>query len=103
MSDARRQVRVSQSFFDRLDQLFPAQRGASGQPSATDFLLHELPPIIDRLAENFEASTTTVAQDSEIRVLIAGGLLVEFLAVYVVLSSDGSVEIIYLDIHRSRP
>lgn len=97
----RRQVRVAQSFFDRLDQLLPSQRSTSGRPSATDFLLHELPPIIDRLAENFEASTTVVADDPEIHVLVAGGLLVDFLSVYAVLSTDGSVEVIYLELDQS--
>jgi len=44
---SRRQVRVAQSFFDRLDVLLPEERGEDGTPSTADFLLHELPPIID--------------------------------------------------------
>ena len=53
----RRQVRVTASFFERLDELLPAQRSATGTPSGTDFLLHEMPAIIDRLADAYETST----------------------------------------------
>ena len=94
----RRQVRVTQSFFDRLDALFPPERGASGEPSATDFLLHEVPAIIDRLADAFESSTTPVDDDPRVRMLITAGVLVEFIAVYVVLASDDAVEIFYLEV-----
>jgi hypothetical protein len=51
----RRLVRVAPSFFDRLDELLPGERTA-GQPSATDFLLHELPRIMDRLAQDTSPS-----------------------------------------------
>ncbi len=95
---ARRRVRVSQTFFDRLDELLAAERGVDGTPSATDFLLHDMPGVIDRLAESYESSTVPIAVGSEIRVLITSGLLVEFMAVYVVLARDGAVEIIYLEI-----
>jgi hypothetical protein len=95
---ARREVRVTQFFFDRLDELFPAERGASGEPSATDFLLHEIPAIIDRLAIAFESSTTPVDDDPRIRMLITAGVLVEFIAVYVELAPDDAVEIIYLEV-----
>ena len=40
-----RHVRFTDSFFDRLDGLLPDERGADGSPSATDFLLYELPRI----------------------------------------------------------
>ena len=98
---ARRQVRVTQSFFDRLDELFPEQRGSSGEPSATDFLLHEIPAIIDRFAVAFESSTLPVAGDPEIRVLITAGVLVDFIPVYAVLAADDAVEIIYLEVDNS--
>lgn len=58
----RRAVRVIESFFDRLDELLPADRTAVGGPSATDFLLHDLPAIIDSLAVDFEVSTHPVAR-----------------------------------------
>jgi len=94
----RRLVRVSQTFFDRLDELLPEERSAEGFPSATDFLLHEIPAIIDRLAVAYEESTTPFVADSDIRVLITAGVFVDLMAVYAVIANDGSVEIIYLEI-----
>ncbi len=72
---SRRQVRVDPTFFDRLDELFAPERGSDGTPSATDFLLHDLPVVIDLLAEDYFGHTTVVAADPEIRVSITAGLL----------------------------
>jgi len=52
---SRRQVRVDPTFFDRLDELLAPERGSDGTPSATDFLLHDLPAIIDLLAEDWSS------------------------------------------------
>lgn len=97
----RRVVRVAQPFFDRLDELLPAERTSSGVPSATDFLLHDLPAAIDRLADDYEGVTLEVEEVPGVRVLIASGRLVERLALYTVLASDDAVEIVFLDIHSS--
>lgn len=56
----RRQVRVAPSFFGRLDELLPEDRSAEGAPSTADFLLHEVPPLIDLLAEDYESTTLAV-------------------------------------------
>jgi hypothetical protein len=93
---SRRQVRVDPTFFDRLDELLPAERGADGTPSATDFLLHDLPAIIDLLAEDYENRTVPVVD--EIRVLITAGILIPFVSIYTVLADDDVVEIIYLEL-----
>ncbi len=97
----RRVVRVTQQFFDRLDELFPSSRGADGEPSATDFLLHELPTVIDRLAEDFEGASVSVSDGSEVRAFISDGTLVAYFAVYAVLDEQDSVEIVYLEVDRS--
>jgi hypothetical protein len=94
----RRQVRVAPSFFDRLDELLPEERSATGIPSTADFLLHEMPPLIDLLALDYEAATLEVKDVPEVRVLIATGVLLAHLALYVVLADDNAVEIIYLEI-----
>jgi hypothetical protein len=94
----RRQVRVAPSFFDRLDELLPEERSATGVPSTADFLLHEMAPLIDLLAVDYEAATLEVKDVPEVRVLIATGVLVAHLALYVVLADDNAVEIIYLEI-----
>lgn len=95
---SRRQVRVASSFFDRLDELLPGQRGADGTPSATDFLLHDLPAIIDLLAEDYFDRTLSVADEPDIRVLVTAGMLVPYVAVFAVLGADDAVEIIYLEL-----
>jgi hypothetical protein len=64
----RRLVRVAPSFFDRPDELLPAERTAEGAPSTTDFLLHEIPPIIDRLAQDYETVTAAVPSLPGVRV-----------------------------------
>ncbi len=97
----RRAVRVTQSFFDRLDELLPSDRTAAGGPSATDFLLHDLPALIDALALDFEASTHLVADREDLRVLIEVGALVGHVAVYAVLTPDDNVEIIYLEVEQA--
>lgn len=91
----RRRVRVSQTFFDRLDELLPEGREGEGSPSSADFLLHDMPAVIDRLALAYEASTAALEDGFDVRVLITAGVLVDFMAVYVTLASDGDVEIIY--------
>jgi hypothetical protein len=95
---ARRQVRVSPSFFDRLDELLPEERSATGVPSTADFLLHEVPPLIDLLALDYEGTTLEVRDVPEVRVLIARGVLFAYLALYLVLAADDAVEIVYLEI-----
>ena len=95
---SRRQVRVAASFFDRLDELLPPERTGTGSPSATDFLMRELPAIIDRLATSYETSTLPMMGGSEIRVIIAAGVLVDYVAVYAVLADDDAVEVIYLEL-----
>lgn len=99
---ARRQVRVAPSFFDRLDQLLPAERSPTGLPSTADFLLHELPPLLDLLAVDYEGTTLAVKDVPEVRVLVAAGVLVARLALYVVLADDDAIEIIYLEIDHAR-
>ena len=91
-----RRVRFTDSFFDRLDGLLPDERGADGSPSATDFLLYELPRIRDLLAIAYEANTLAT-DDPDIRVYIGGGVLVEGIAVYAIRTGD-VVEVIWLSI-----
>ena len=42
---------------------------AGGEPSSTDFLLHDLPAIIDQLADDFEGATLAVSQAPGVRVI----------------------------------
>ena len=94
----RRLVRVAEQFFERLDALLPAIRTPAGRPSAADFLLHEMPNVIEKLAVDFESATTPSDEEPGVRVLIAAGLLVRYYAVYAAEVDDGAVEIYWLDI-----
>ena len=96
----RRQVRVTDQFFDRLDVLLPQERSADGMPSAADFLLHEMPKIIEALAADHLTATLPVDDAADVRMLITNGLMVAFIVVYVVVAPDGSIEILSLDLER---
>ncbi len=54
MARRRRIVRLSGSFQADLDRQLPAERTPSGVPSRTDFLLYELPDIMEAFAADFE-------------------------------------------------
>lgn len=95
----RRQVQIGQSFFDRLDELLPAERTAEGGPSATDF--HEVPTIVDLLAEDFVGTTLPIEDAPPVRVLVTSGILVRVVAVYAHLRVDDVIEVIYLDIDQT--
>ena len=86
MSD-RRQVRFTEQFFDRLDELLTSERGAEGEPSITDFLLFDLPAVSDRLGSNFEEYTLETG-DPEVRVYIGAGILIARFAIYVALERN---------------
>ena len=49
---SRRTVRVDAQFFDELDAQLGAERGPTGEPSRSDFLLIDLPPIAEAFAED---------------------------------------------------
>lgn len=98
-----RVVRFAPSFFDDLDQLLPARRLADGTPSESDFLVFDIPPARDRLAENFEANTTVVPPGGHVRVMVATGVLVPYFALYAVLADDGAVEVLSVSISLDQP
>ncbi|MFN0027218.1 MAG: hypothetical protein ACKV2O_08565 [Acidimicrobiales bacterium] len=96
---ARRHVVVLPEFFDRLDDLLPAERAADGTPSTADFVLHELTSIVETLAEDYEGVTTPIP-GRQTRVLITSGMLIRSIAIYVELTPTGAVELFWLDIDR---
>lgn len=98
MSPGRRTVRVTDAFFRQLDEQLGQDRGPSGQPSATDFLVIELPAVVDRFATGFDALPEIIEGLSAGRMLIVPGLLVRAFAVYGLLLADGSIEIIGVEL-----
>jgi len=94
MPAERRVVRVAPAFFDQLDEQLRAERGPNGEPSASDFVVLELPAIVERFASDFDSLPELIEGTPAARVLIAPGLVVRAFAVYGVSMTDGSVELI---------
>ena len=60
--------------------------------------MDETPPIIEKQTTDFKGITAPTGDRTSVRTLIAGGLLVPFLAVYAELVDDGTGKVFYLDI-----
>lgn len=72
----RRRVRVDQLFFDDLDGQLGGSRGPNGEPSSTDFLVMDLPSIVDRFAEDFDSLPAAFPGRLDYRALVVTGSLV---------------------------
>ena len=93
-----RVVRFVPYFFDRLDELLPESRTTEGSPSATDFLMFDLPRVRDMLAADFEGCTTLVPPGEKVRVFVGSGSLVPYFALFAVVAADRLVEVLDIEI-----
>lgn len=91
---ARRTVRVTEAFFDQLDTYFGPDRGVRGEPSATDFIVLELPAIVERFAIGFDELPEIVEGVPVGRMLITSGVLVRAVAVFGLASSVAAIDLI---------
>lgn len=98
MTLGRRSVRVTDAFFEQLDEQLGPDRGPSGEPSATDFLVIELPAVVDRFATDFDSLPEIIEGFSAGRMLIVPGLLVRAFAVYGLLIADDAIEVIGVEL-----
>ena len=88
---------MSSVFFDTIDEVLPAERGPNGEPAAADFVTNELPAIVERFAVDFDE--LPVAEGlSRARALIAPGTFVRVFAVYGVLLTDDTVELVSISL-----
>jgi hypothetical protein len=94
----RRQVRVTEAFFDQLDELLPSHRGPRGEPSATDFIVIDLPPIVDQIAVGFDGLPEIVEGVPSARMVLGAGRLVARFVVFAVAVDDDSVDVIGVDL-----
>lgn len=101
MTPGRRRVRVSEAFFEQLEELLPADRGPDGEPSATDFLVIDLPPIVDQFATSFDQIPEVIPGVPSARMLINVGRLVGTFVVFGLEAPDGSIDLIGLDVDQS--
>jgi hypothetical protein len=98
MSEARRTVRATASFFEDVDRQFRADRGPRGEPSANDFEVFELLRIVETFATRFDELPELIRGRHEYRVLISAGMLIPRFAVVGQLALDGAVELVQLDV-----
>jgi hypothetical protein len=94
----RRTVRVTDAFFAQLDTYFGADRGPNGEPSATDFIVLELPAIVERFATDFDRLAEIVDGVPAGRMLITSGVLVRAIAVFGLATSNTTVDLIGLTV-----
>ena len=95
---ARREVRVTDDFFQDLDRQLSAERGPNGEPSATDFLVMDLPAVVEKFALGFEGLAEAVTGMSAARMVIGTSALLRAYVVYGVELSDGAVELVGIEI-----
>ena len=93
----RRRFTVLPEFFDRLDLLLPSERADSGIPSATDFIVYDLSPILDALAEDYESETLPLPGTTE-RAVVASGITAKYIAITVRLGSDERIEVVSIEL-----
>jgi hypothetical protein len=89
-----RTVRFTESFFERLEELLPTERGADGTPSVTDFLVLEVPGLRDGLAADAIRLTRSTSDDG-IRVYINRGVLMLGVVMYMVVN-EHDVEVFHI-------
>ena len=93
---SRRTVRVDQAFFDDLDRHLGSDRGPNGEPSGTDFIVIDLPTVVDEFAENFDSLPIAYPDRPDYGVLVVGGTLVAASVVVGQLVADGSIVLLPL-------
>jgi hypothetical protein len=100
----RRTVRVDQQFFTELDAQLGETRGPNGEPSASDFLLIELPTIAETFGERFDELLRLYPERDDYRYLVAGGRLVYAVIVVGQLIDDDTISLfgIEIDLHGPR-
>jgi len=98
MEADRRVVRVAGVFFDQLDAQLGTDRGPGGEPSATDFLVLDLPVIVEHFATDFEGLPEIIDGVPQARMLITTGRLVRAFVVYGLLAADGSIDLIGVEL-----
>lgn len=94
----RPNVRVDPQFFAELDAQLGETRGLTGEPSASDFLLVELPTLSEVFAETFEELPALYPDRDDYRYLTASGILVRAVTITAQLVSDGSIVLFGVDI-----
>lgn len=94
----RREVRVAESFFEELDVQLGQERGPNGEPSATDFLVFNLPSVVERFATGFEGLPQVMAGSPTARMYIGTSALLREFVVHGLELEDGIVTLVGIEI-----
>lgn len=94
-------VRVDPQFFTELDAQLGESRGPNGEPSASDFLLIDLPSLSAVIAEGFEELPALYPDRDDYRYLVGTGVLVSAVTITTQLVADGSIVLFGIDIDLS--
>jgi hypothetical protein len=90
----RRPVRTAVQFWAALDVAMPVGR----EPSWHDFAAIDLPDIVERFAVGWDDLPALISGRADYRILIGAGRVVAFYAVDAQLASDGSIELVGVEI-----
>src|SRR4051812_21149110 len=82
VASSTRGDRSTRRSFEQLDDALGVDRGPNGEPSASDFIVLELPPIVGRFATDFDGLPEIVDGVPAGRMLITSGVLVRAVAVF---------------------
>lgn len=80
---------MSEEFFRQLDNQLGTTRGPHGEPSSTDYLVIELPAVVERFTSDFDSLPEFVAGVPAARMLVTTGVLVSASVVYGIEVADG--------------
>ena len=89
---------AARTFVDDLDSQLPVERSAAGEPSATDFLLYDLPRLRDQLSADFVGNTLSLPGLAPLRMMIATGTLMHSVALYAYVDANDDVAVVALDV-----
>ncbi len=96
----RREVRVADSFFARLDEQLGNERGADGKPSATDFIVIDLPTVVEQFAVGFDDLAEAIPGVPSLRMFVGTGALVHAYVVQGIQISGDIIELVAIDIEQ---
>ncbi len=98
MDADRRIVKVCRAVFEALDRELGVDRGPDGEPSADDFLVVDLLPMVEVFARRFDELPEHIPGRPDYRVLISAGLLARAVAVVGQLNPDDTNELVIIRI-----
>ena len=94
----RREVRVAESLFDELDLQLGSERGPNGEPSATDFLVVDLPTVVEAFVTEFDSLPKTIGGIGSMRMFIGTCALAYAFVVYGIETSAGVIELVGIEL-----